>query len=609
MLRTRTLAAAVAASLVLAVGTAQAVSFPAVYVFGDSLSDAGQFGARFTTNPGTVTVQNIATFFGQNLTPSTTGGTDFAFGGAGILNNSPGTPPGVPLMPAQLQMYLSASNGQANPNALYMVWGGANDIFFNAYMTSIGQITPQTAQMNVILAAQAEGGMLGTLKAAGAKYIMVFNLPNIGITPDATAQGPAAEAALTGLSITFNSTLSAAIQQVNPGINVIPINVYALVNEVLADPSSFGFTNVTVPACTTASSLTCTPSTLVSPNAPQTYFFADGVHPTTAAHAMLAQYAESIVLAPGQQSLLAETPLAAYGAHQRSIRNQTLLDTLGAVQPGVHVFADYSYAHQRFNATINTPRTVNNNNVLTMGINAVANQNLSLGMALGVAKMNAGESGMGSFKTQDLMFSGFANYNMGAAYFGGSATVGQLTFSNINRYIRLGPALRTETSKTNGSQLALKLNSGYWFKFGTMRTGPFVSLTWQRIKVDPYHEEGNDASAMWFGRQTRRSTEAQLGWQLLGQMSMGTTTLHPFARLSYVHDSSANARLVSAGLVTMAGTFAMPGFIPDKNWANADLGVLAQFSPGLSGYVSYTGMFSNTNEKLNSLNLGVRLRF
>lgn len=624
MLRSRTLAAAVGLALALGAGAAQAAPFSKIFVFGDSLSDDGNLSLAlsngtqqnsFTTNPGQVTLQDVAKYYALRLSPSLLGGTDFAWGGAGINNNSPGTPSTVPLLTAQLQQYLTASGGKADPTALYAVWGGANDIFYNAYMAGGGAISAQQAQVNIITAAQTEGGMLASLKQAGAKYIMVFNLPNIGATPDAAAQGAAAQASLQGLSITFNNTLNLAINQVNPGINIIPVNVYGMLNEILANPSKYGFTNVTDPACGAgSSSLECGPAGSGAPytyadGTQNTYLFADGVHPTTAGHALLAQYVESIVNAPAQMSLLGQAPLAAYDAHQAALRNEMLVDSLGEAHRGVSFFANYDYGHQTYDATANTARSVSNNNVLTLGANATAGNNLSVGMALGIAQQSTGGAGAVGFKTQDLLFSGFANARFGAAYLGGNASVGQLSYTDITRYIPLGPDLRTETGKTSGSHLAATLEGGYWFDWGSLRTGPFAQLGYQRVSVDPFNETSGDASAMWFGKQVVKSATAALGWQLTGKMAMGETMLQPFARVSYVHDSDAKAEMVSAGLTTMSGTFALPGFVPDKSWVNASLGLTAHFSPTLTGYASYTGVFSNSSQKLNSINLGLGMRF
>ena len=624
MLRTRTLAIAVGLALALSAGAAQASPFSKIFVFGDSLSDDGNLSLAmsggtvqnsFTTNPGQVTLQDVAQYYGYDLTPSLLGGTDFAWGGAGLLHNSPGTPSTVPLLTAQLQQYLTASGGKADPTALYSVWGGANDIFYNAYVAGIGGQTAQQAQLNIIAAAQTEGGMLATLKGAGAQYVLLFNLPNIGATPAAAAQGPAAQQALTGLTLTFNNTLDQAINQVNPGINIIPVNVYGVFNEVLANPSLYGFSNVTTPACgLTASAVQCGPAGsgapyTYAPGTQNTYLFADGVHPTTAGYALLGQYVESIINAPAQMSLLPQAPLAAYAAHKRALRDEMLVDSLGEARKGVHFFANFDYGHQTYDATANTARSTSNNDVLTIGANAAANRNFSVGMAIGAAQLNTGGVGAVNFKTQDLLFSGFANARFGAAYLSGDASVGQLSYTNITRYIPLGPALRVETAKTSGSQLAGTLEGGYWFDWGNMRTGPFAQLGYQRISVGQFNESSGDASAMWFGKQALKSATAELGWQLTGRTALGGVPLQPFARVSYEHDSDAQTQLVSAGLTTMPGTFALPGFIPGKNWVNASLGLSAHFSSSLTGFASYTGMFSNSSQKLNSIDLGVSMTF
>ena len=81
-------------------------------------------------------------------------------------------------------------------------------------------------------------------------------------------------------------------------MQVIQFNTSALLNEIIANPSLYGFVNATQRACTTPSSLQCTPSTLVAPNANMNYVFADGVHPTTGADLVLAQAIVSMITGP-----------------------------------------------------------------------------------------------------------------------------------------------------------------------------------------------------------------------------------------------------------------------------------------------------------------------
>jgi outer membrane lipase/esterase len=657
--------------------------FDQVVVFGDSLSDDGNLSLamelpqimRFTTNPGQVGVEEIAGYFGAPVTPSLAGGTDFAFGGAGVVNNSPGTPSTVPTLPSQLGLYLQATGGKADPNALYSVWGGANDIFYagtsvvaaataqtliqqtiaaqvqqaitfglipndpDAIAAFTAQITPAVteqvtaavlagagvsslmtadqAQASIQQAAATEVGMIQQLGNSGARYVMVFNLPNIGLTPSGIAQGPDAAAQLTGLALTFNNTLNAGLA--NAGVNIIPVNTFAMLNEIIADPGRYGFTNVTEPACTggDGSSFECLPAgtpgapVTYQPGTENTYLFADGVHPTTAAHAILAQYAESIVIAPGQMSLLAEAPLQVNESLKRSIINQGTAGMAAAPGNGLRLWANYDYARQRLDAQVNSPKSSNDVNTLNIGGDVHPSEMVTAGMALTIGQQKDDFAGnAGGFKLQDILASGYVMWNWAnQGYVGAIGSFGHLGYSNIHRNIPIGPTVRYEQGSTSGSHTAFALTGGWWIDFGSWRTGPYGDLSWQRIKLDGFSENGSDATAMTFGRQDRDAMIGTLGWQLPANLQAGNALLHPFARVAWNHDYDADPRDVSAGLVTMPGTFALPGFASDDNWGTAGVGLAADFTPSFSGWIGYEGRFSDSTQSVNSLNIGAKLRF
>jgi outer membrane lipase/esterase len=613
MPRNRYLAGAIAAALMFG-ASASATDFSNVIVFGDSLSDSGNIALasgspvpmRFTTNPGTTTAENVATGLGFTLAPSLAGGTDYAFGGAGLVNNVAA----VPTLPQQLQMYLGANGGKADSNALYQVWGGANDIF---YLT--GALTdPNAIATGAANAAQTELGLLAGLQGAGARYVVVYNLPDLGKTPSAAAGGAAAQAGATQLAVLYNGVLNSGIAQLsNNGLNVIPVNTYALLNEVIANPSAYGFANVTAPACTggSGSSIECGPQgsgapVTYAPGTDQTYLFADGVHPTTAAHAMLGQYVLSVIRAPEQISLLGEAPLAANAAQTRAIRNQMLIDSAGGE---TRTFVNIDYARQRFDAGNGSPKTSSNNYNFTLGAAVQASDHVSAGVALGVGQSNASFAGGGGYKLQDISGLGYVTYHAGGGYVGGYANFGQSNFKDIERRIDLGAMHRTESGKADGSHLGAGFTGGWWFDFDNLRTGPFANLEWQTAKINGYSESGNDSTAMWFGSQQRDALVATLGWRMQGHWNVGNTVLSPYAELAWNRDDKADPRLVRAGLNSMNGTFALTGFTPDKNWATAELGLSARLTPSMTSWIGYSGRFSDTSQKYNSFNMGFKVMF
>ncbi len=166
--------------------SAQLAHFSGVYSFGDSLSDAGYYRpflaslgipaatvaqlGRLTTNPGPVFTESISQFYGVTPGPSNvTGGNIFAQGGARVSDASPLTPSGSAQRPVSTQIteYLARGNGAADPNALYTVWAGANDIFVNLGLLQAGAINATQLQTNVLGAATAEIGQIARLQAAG----------------------------------------------------------------------------------------------------------------------------------------------------------------------------------------------------------------------------------------------------------------------------------------------------------------------------------------------------------------------------------------------------------------------------------------------------------
>lgn len=674
----------IAGAIALALGMASAAhatgtpnsTFNSMIVFGDSLSDAGNISLltdpsvqppmEFTTNPGAVVVQNVARALGHPLTASLAGGTDFAWGGAGINNNVPGAQTGLPTITTQVTSYLASQH--VNSRALYAMWGGANDIFYAATSTLAAataqqliaqtvaaqasqavtaglvpndpaaiaafeaQITPtvttqvsaqvaaaagvsslQTAaqaQANVVAAAQQEVKLIGALQAAGAKNILVFNLPNIGVTPEATQQGASAAASLTELSAIYNGQLNAGLGQLGKGI--IPVNTFGLLNQVIANPGAYGFSNVTAPACGVgSSSVQCGPQGsgakyTYAPGTNQSYLFADGVHPTTAADVLLSQVVLSELAAPQQISLLQEAPLAAVTTQTSAVRDQMMADNFGSP---TRAFANINYTNQEFEQRAGAPKTTSNNVDLTVGADVHATDNLSAGVALGIGEHYADVSGGGGYDLQAITGLGYLTWHTGGAYAGVYGDYGQASFTNVNRVFDVGSYRMHESGKTDGSYVGLGLHGGYWFDLEGLKTGPFANFEYQNIKVDGYSESGSDATAMWFGRQERNALISTLGWRLQGHWQYDSMDLAPYVELGWNHDSRASTDMVTAGLNTMNGSFEMAGFTPDKNWGSANVGLMAQITPNVSGWIAYSGHFADSSQRYNGINLGMKIGF
>ncbi|MEH1928190.1 SGNH/GDSL hydrolase family protein [Nostoc sp.] len=296
---------------------ASAASFDQLYVFGDSLSDTGNiynasgktypasppyFEGRFSDGPLWVDYLGDQLGLKPTLfttippTPIPTQGINFAFGGASSGLGNAVLPdsnlPGVLKQVLGFAGTLKANNQTADPNALYTLWGGANDFFF---LNPKDSTTPIN---NISLA-------LNTLVGVGAKNILVFNLPDLGKLPAATINGrnPTTLSKSTSeFNLGLAQTVSALSQ--NPNLNIISVDTYSLFNQA----SALGFTNVT-DSCLSRLDI-CNPGD-------NKFLVWDGFHPTTAAHKVIADTALAAIEAksvPEPAINLGILALGAFGA-------------------------------------------------------------------------------------------------------------------------------------------------------------------------------------------------------------------------------------------------------------------------------------------------------
>lgn len=417
----RAVALAVALTYPAAPALAQWSSFS---FFGDSLTDAGSFipvvpsgGGRFTTNPDLVWAQVLGARYGFTITPANQGGTDWAYGGARVvlLPGFPNQPPTANAVPVAAQVSQQIAAG-IDPSGVYALWGGANDVFTQLGLAQAGTISSAQAQGAVVLAATQYVQQVAALQGAGAQNIILFNLPDIGQTPGGRAGGAAAAAQITAITGLYNNTVQAGLNAL--GGNVLRVDIGAFFNEILANPAAFGFTNATSPACAgIASSLLCTPANLVSPNANQTFVFADGVHPTGAGHAAIAAVVASQIEGPFRTATLTEGPLAVEQATFRSVdaRMWSGLDTPIA-QQGVNLWASYDFA----NPDLDFGRVVNGDadlGTISFGGDMRIGDRLLAGAVAHFSEYKARYSG-GSHKLEETSATIYAGYGTGPWYVG-----------------------------------------------------------------------------------------------------------------------------------------------------------------------------------------------
>jgi phospholipase/lecithinase/hemolysin len=291
------------------------VSFSRIVVFGTSLSDSGNAFAltgQASTPPydsldpflvpdapyakGGHHLSNGATWVEQFARPlglagsvrpafqsSNPNATNYAVGAARAREA------GFNDLSDQVSMFLSDFGGVAPSDALYVIEMGSNDV--RDALVALGSGGDAGAIINAAIG--AIGDSITALYAAGARNFIVANVPNLGLLPavrilDGISPGSAAAAGL--LSQSFNLALNTLLGFLSglPDIEIAVLDIFQVVNALVATPEAFGLTEVQQ-ACVTPN---------IPPFAcqnPDEFLFWDGIHPTEAVHGIFAQEAAAVL--------------------------------------------------------------------------------------------------------------------------------------------------------------------------------------------------------------------------------------------------------------------------------------------------------------------------
>jgi phospholipase/lecithinase/hemolysin len=184
-----------------------------------------------------------------------------------------------------IQVGLFAQDFPVAPaDALYVVALGGNDVR-DAIEALATDSTGATSAQIIGDAVLAVAGNISALMGMGASQFLVGNSPDLGLTPAVRAQGPLAQFYATQFSQAFNSGLSTALDSLaaTPGVTIARFDIFQLLTDMVMDPGAFGLQESIVPCLTfyVRKKAFC--------EQPDDYLFWDGIHPTRAAHAIVAE--------------------------------------------------------------------------------------------------------------------------------------------------------------------------------------------------------------------------------------------------------------------------------------------------------------------------------
>ncbi|HAL40081.1 MAG TPA: hypothetical protein DCP03_19035, partial [Polaromonas sp.] len=280
--------------------TAPKTSVSSVKVFGDSLTDSGTFGYKFTiqssdpANPFLIFPERVAASFGFNslcsffkfngttFIPNSTC-TNYAVGG-GRVNNLTNTAAPSNAVPFSIPYQMAAGSASLAANDLVIIDGGSNDLAditgaFLGVTTSPAGLATYQAALSTLLPAATVTAIIGTpsstsLATAGGAYaqalaqslvaaintnvlskgvkkVVVVNSSDFTQTPRfqavlagvAAAGGTAQRDAVQGAVRAWIQAFNAGLAQGLTGTGVQVFDFYTEGNRIFADPAQYSITN------------------------------------------------------------------------------------------------------------------------------------------------------------------------------------------------------------------------------------------------------------------------------------------------------------------------------------------------------------------------------
>ncbi len=301
----------------LVAGWCEAASFSEAIVFGDSLSDSGNYFNQF----GGMSMQPYET---ENVPsePYAIGGHHFTNGATWVeqLTKKLHIPKsGLPseLSPGlfrnyavgrsraravfldgvfskvnlttQVDSFLADENDQAPGEALYIIWIGSNDVADALFAPNPTEIIGASL-LNTFTQIQR-------LYAHGARHFLILNVPDFALTPlvlDVVSIYPdeIQQILLQNISMAsvgYNQALAgnlAFMQSVLPDMDVISLDVFSVLNDIVANPELYGL-QIVDEACITPD----TQGQAYCSNWGR-YLFWDAQHPTREGHSIIAEQAK-----------------------------------------------------------------------------------------------------------------------------------------------------------------------------------------------------------------------------------------------------------------------------------------------------------------------------
>jgi outer membrane lipase/esterase len=586
--------------------------FTDIVVFGDSLMDNGNWGTVFTNDDSdgsgdkaTIAPEYLADHLGFELNPALFGGNNYGVGGhqtPDVFNAIAGT--GIATHLGTRGSYLSEVGNAIPGGTLFLVDGGGNDI--NAILQG-NAATPELVPGLIEERINTYTASVGALHAAGAQYIMVSNVPDVGNVPGIKAAEllglipPGFSSLFTDASNSFNDGFSLFQYMGVRDANIIPVDLNGMISFILDNADEYGFASGDLDLgfasmdqrfmCYDGSNGDCVEHPLFGLNSvatpgdtsdPRKLIFNDALHPAEKTSEITGDYLIDIISAPMKVGALPNMALNA-GRTQAAVGADELRSSRwGAGEGRLFISGDTANSDDPMSSA---PEA--DSKSLTIGHTLVVTENLVLGAAITASEQNMAISGA-DFEAESLGLSGLMGYHKGNLFVDAAVSFATLSYDDLVRDVKLGSKTLSANGSTEGRVWTTDLLAGYdLLSAEDKHFAPAIGLQFSSATVDGYTESGGEISNYAWSDQERESFQLRIGAVASAQLSKNIQVFAEVFSVTEEDDENQDIRIRNTNLSGQM-PYTLPSYIGnDESFISATVGASMTIVNGASMNLNY----------------------
>ena len=538
-------------------------------------------------------------------------------GGTNVGNLFGSTGPVLPGTGTEIGVFLAAG-GRFGPRDLVdITTAGGNDsvpILFNPTITQ--------DQMNTA-ARQTTANILSDVQQvvqAGARNIAILSVGDLSYLPAGAGNANVHY---------FQSTLTQMEQAslaplARSGVRIFFFDLATLTQRVVANPSFYGFTNVTT-ACTDVPS--CVGGSVAAQNQFLSY---DGLHFTTAGFALIGRYQTNKIDAPltvAPQGDVATSIASGFAGsifgHLDAYRNvrgaadamnamaadmptKAALAAPAAVQSPWSVYGDVAYSggsrdSQQFLSSYNY-----NSVGGWIGLDYRLSPDLMVGGLFSYAQPNVNLALQNAHEKIDAyQIGGYAAYNRANWFADALLAYGRHAISTDRQGV-----IDVIRGSTHADTFTVAARGGYLWDLGAVRMGPIGGLSYSNVQIAGYTETGDMLLTNMVNRQRLESLTGSAGVQLRAPFAAAGAFYNPYLNLTVEHEFISSARSL---ITTQVTTPLLPVLTPidgrAATYGKVAAGLAAAITDKVSVNLGVVSTFARSDRNDYGVNGGLKVAF